>query len=80
MGRVGWSLIVGATTLLAGCSAGNNSTGGTSTGSFGTVTETATPGTYTTVFTGATAGSASSVLLAIDSILLNEQPKVKVTA
>ncbi len=54
--------------------------GGTSAGSFGTVTETATPGTYTAVFTGVTAGSASSVLLAIDNVLLDEQPKVKVTA
>jgi hypothetical protein len=54
--------------------------GGTSTGTFGTVTETTTPGTYTTNFTGVTAGTASTLTLKIDSVQLTTQPQVTVTA
>jgi hypothetical protein len=53
-----------------------NLTGGTSTGSFGTVTQTATPGTYKTTFTGLIAGTASTLNLAITGIPLASEPKV----
>src|SRR6185312_4276886 len=54
--------------------------GGGSTGSFGTVTETATPGTYTTQFTGSLAGSASTLTAKVNSVTLTSQPTVQVTA
>ncbi|HEV3439959.1 MAG TPA: hypothetical protein VG122_21510, partial [Gemmata sp.] len=53
---------------------------GTSTGSFGTVTETATHGTYTVPFTGTLAGTASALTVTVDSVQLNTQPKVRVNA
>ncbi len=61
MGKVGWSLIVGATALLAGCSAGSNGTGGTSTGGSGTNTNQPTSLTVTTTsLPGGTVGAAYS--------------------
>jgi len=54
--------------------------GGTSAGSFGSVTETATPGTYTVVFTGVTAGTASALTLAVDLVSLSAHPAVTVNA
>jgi hypothetical protein len=53
-------------------------TGGTSTGTFGAVSETATKGTYTATFTGATAGTASSLISTIDDVQLATEPKVTV--
>ena len=52
--------------------------GGKSTGSFGTVTETVTPGTYTVLLTGIKSGSASTVTVRVDGILLKAEPKVTV--
>jgi hypothetical protein len=52
--------------------------GGTSTGSFGAVTETATPGTYTANFTGIVAGTVQSLLLKVDGILVASHPSVQV--
>jgi hypothetical protein len=54
--------------------------GGTSTGGFGTVTETATPDTYTVPFTGANAGTASALSLRVSGVQLNTEPKVTVKA
>lgn len=53
---------------------------GTSTGTFGTVSATSTPGTYTTTFTGVTAGTASTLTLKVNSVQLSSQPQVTVTA
>ncbi|QJW99065.1 beta strand repeat-containing protein [Frigoriglobus tundricola] len=54
--------------------------GGTSTGSFGPVTETATPGTYTAVFTGTTTGTPSTLALTVHLVSLAAQPAVTVNA
>jgi hypothetical protein len=54
--------------------------GGTSAGSFGAVSATATPGTYTAAFTGSTAGSASTVTITVNGVTLSAQPAVTVTA
>lgn len=53
--------------------------GGASTGSFDTVTETGTPGTYTTNFTGILAGTASTLTVQVKTVTLNDQPTVTVT-
>jgi hypothetical protein len=53
--------------------------GGTSTGTFGTVTETATLGTYTTTFTGLLSGTANSLTLKVSGVQLTTQPRVTVT-
>ena len=53
---------------------------GGSTGSFGTVTETATPGTYTTNFTGNLAGAAATLTTKVNSVSLTTKPTVQVTA
>jgi hypothetical protein len=52
---------------------------GSSTGAFGTVTETSTPGTYTVTFTAGTAGTASQLSISVAGILIGEKPKVTVT-
>lgn len=52
--------------------------GGTSTGTFGSVTETTTPGTYNVLLTGIKAGTASKVTVRVDGVLLNTGPKVTV--
>jgi hypothetical protein len=54
--------------------------GGTSTGSVGSVTETSTPGTYTAAFTGATAGTASTLSVAVNGVTLTSSPAVRVIA
>jgi hypothetical protein len=53
---------------------------GSSAGTFGTVTETATPGTYTVVFTGTTAGTASTLTVTVDGIVFTTRPRITVTA
>ncbi len=53
---------------------------GTSGGTFGTVTETSTPGTYQVSFTGTTAGSVRTVSLLISGVMLTEKSKVTVVA
>jgi len=55
-------------------------TGGRSTGKFGTVSETSTPGTYTVLLTGGTNGSASALNVKVDGVLLASQPKIAVKA
>jgi hypothetical protein len=52
--------------------------GGTSAGTFGTVTATATAGTYTAPFTGTTAGTASNLSVTITGVTLNVQPSITV--
>jgi hypothetical protein len=54
--------------------------GGTSTGSFGTVTETQTPGTYTVAFTGEFAGTTTTLSIEVSEVLLGTKSKVTVTA
>jgi hypothetical protein len=50
--------------------------GGTSDGTFGTVTETKTPGTYTVIFTGTTAGTASALTTTVDGVALTATPDI----
>jgi hypothetical protein len=52
--------------------------GGGSAGTFGTVTETATAGTYTATFTGTTAGTASSLTVVVSGVTLTANPTVQV--
>jgi hypothetical protein len=53
--------------------------GGTSTGTFGTVSETSTPGTYSALFTGSTAGTASTLTATVSGTALATTPTVQVT-
>jgi hypothetical protein len=53
--------------------------GGTSAGTFGSVTETSTKGTYTAMFTGTTAGTASKLTAVVNGVTLTSQPTVTVT-
>lgn len=53
--------------------------GGTSVGTFGTVTETATPGTYTVNFTGTTAGTVSTLTITVKGVALSTKPTITVT-
>ena len=69
-----------AVTGLANSAFGFSLAGGTSTGGFGTVTETATPGTYTAQFTGAVAGTASSLTATVSGVALTTKLAVTVTA
>jgi hypothetical protein len=54
--------------------------GGTSAGTFGAVTETATHGTYTVAFTGTTAGTASTLTVNVAGVTLTARPTVTVVA
>ncbi len=54
-------------------------TGGTSTGSFGPVTETATHGTYTAAFTGLIAGTAATLTATVGGVGIETQSTVAVT-
>ncbi len=53
--------------------------GGTSAGTFSAVTPTATPGTYTAVFTGTTSGTASTLTVTVNGVALSTKPTVQVT-
>jgi hypothetical protein len=53
--------------------------GGTGTGVFGTVTETATKGTYTALFTGLTAGTADTLTVSVGGVNFATTPAVQVT-
>src|SRR5207237_3724387 len=53
--------------------------GGTSAGTFGAVTETATKGTYTTAFTGTTIGTVSTLTITVSGVALTSKPTVTVT-
>jgi adhesin/invasin len=52
--------------------------GGTSAGTFGPVSETATKGTYTALFTGTTAGTNSAVTTTVAGVTLAGKPVVQV--
>jgi hypothetical protein len=54
--------------------------GGKSAGKFGSVSATSTPGTYTVVFTGTKAGTASRLTATVRGVRLNTKPKVLVVA
>jgi hypothetical protein len=54
--------------------------GGTSAGSFGAVSESATPGTYTSTFTATTAGSTATLTATVSGVTLNSKPTVQVTS
>jgi hypothetical protein len=54
--------------------------GGTSAGTFGTVVETATKGTYTVLFTATKAGTTSTLTLTINGVALTARPRVRVTS
>ena len=64
---------------LASNAFGFTLSGGTSAGSFGTVSTTATPGKYTALFTGTTAGTASSLTIKVNGVTLGTQPTIMVT-
>jgi hypothetical protein len=65
---------------LAGTAFSLRLSGGTSAGTFGSVTETATKGTYTALFTGTTAGTASTLTATVSGVILTTKPTVRVTA
>jgi hypothetical protein len=67
-----------AVTGLASSAFGLALSGGTSAGTFGTVTATATPGTYTAAFTGTTAGTASTLTVTVGGVALTTRPTVQV--
>jgi hypothetical protein len=54
--------------------------GGTSAGTFGAVSATATPGTYTDIFTGTTAGTSSTLTVTVSGVAISTKPAVQVTA
>src|SRR5262249_9836096 len=54
--------------------------GGTSTGSFGAVTSTSTPGTYRSTFTGSTAGTVSTLTVTVGGVSISTHPTITVTA
>jgi hypothetical protein len=54
--------------------------GGSSAGTFGTVTETGTAGTYTTAFTSTTAGMAGTLTATVSGVALAVRPTIQVTA
>jgi hypothetical protein len=64
---------------LAGSAFQLSVAGGASTGTFSSVTETSTPGTYTASFTGVTAGSASTLTAKVNGVTLATQPTIAVT-
>jgi hypothetical protein len=68
-----------AVTGLANSAFGFTLSGGTSAGTFGSVTATATPGTYTTTFQGTTTGTASTLTATVSGITLASQPTVQVS-
>jgi hypothetical protein len=68
-----------AITGLTNSAFGLNLSGGSSGGTFGPVSATATPGTYTAVFTGTTAGTASTLSVTVGGVALASQPTVTVT-
>ena len=69
-----------AVTGLPNVAFGFSLSGGSSAGTFGTVTETATKGTYTVAFTGTTAGTASTLTTTVAGVTLTTQPAVTVTS
>jgi autotransporter passenger strand-loop-strand repeat protein len=77
------TIVVKDTTGAAVAGLGNsafnfNLAGGSSGGTFGAVAATSTPGTYTAVFTGTTAGAATTLTAAVSGVTLNTKPTVQV--
>lgn len=68
-----------AITGLGGAAFALTLSGGTSAGIFGTVTETATRGTYTTLLTASTAGTVSTLTATVNGVSLSNRPTVQVT-
>jgi hypothetical protein len=64
---------------LASGAFGFSLAGGTSAGTFGTVAETATTGTYTATFTAITAGTASTLTVTVSGIVLSPKPTLTIT-
>jgi hypothetical protein len=64
--------------LLNNSTFGFSLSGGTSTGSFGAVTQTATAGTYTALFTGGTAGTVSTLTVTVSGVALTSRPTIRV--
>jgi hypothetical protein len=54
--------------------------GGTSSGTFGPVTETATNGTYTATFTGTVKGTVSTLTVTVGGVILNSKPTIQVVS
>jgi hypothetical protein len=54
--------------------------GGTSAGTFGAVSETGTPGTYTVTFTGTTVGTQSTLIVTVSGVTLSQHPGIMVVA
>jgi hypothetical protein len=52
--------------------------GGSSAGTFGPVSETATPGTYVTTFTATTSGSTATLNVTVNGVLLSGHPTMSV--
>jgi hypothetical protein len=69
-----------AVTGLSGSAFVLTLSGGTSAGTFGPVTETATHGTYTTTFTATSPGTASTLTATVSGIALTFRPTLTVTA
>lgn len=69
----------GAVSGLAGVAFSFSFAGGTSAGTFGAVTETATRGTYTAVCTGTSAGTASALTITVSGVTLTSKPTLTVT-
>jgi hypothetical protein len=53
-------------------------TGGKSAGTFGTVAESTTKGTYTATFTGTTAGTASTLTAVINGVSITTKARIQV--
>jgi hypothetical protein len=68
-----------AITGLGNGAFGLSLTGGTSAGTFGAVTASGTPGTYTATFTGTTAGTALTMTATVSGVTLTTHPTVQVT-
>ncbi|QVL30723.1 DUF4214 domain-containing protein [Telmatocola sphagniphila] len=69
-----------AITGLLNSAFGFSLSGGTSDGTFGTVSESSTRGTYSVQFTGGTIGTASTLALTVSGVILNSKPTITVTS
>ena len=67
-------------TGLAGTAFSLTLAGGTSTGTLGAVSETATPGTYSATFTAVTPGTANTLTAVVNGITLGGHPTLAVTS
>src|SRR5207245_627729 len=65
---------------LASSAFGLSLSSGTSAGTVGTVTASATAGTYTAIFTGTTAGTVSTLTTTVSGVILTTKPTIQVIA